>query len=366
MSTETKTVTHSAIGFTAHAGDIQTLQLPTEKPGPDELLVRVLYCTVGPVDLYKVYFGLPGLEYPSVLGASFSAEVVETGVGVEGFTKGDKVFSCPFSPLAKSGGIQEYAVVDKYSVAKLPDNVTAEEAAGIPDNFVSAYWTIFSPICLGFPEPASYPITTPPASASAGILIWGAGSSVGQYIVQTLSITGYTNIIAVASSRNHDFLRSLGATAFADYHSLTVVDDILKLGPIKYAIDTISDEDKSLKFIAKVLRQGSTFAFLLPIKEGQGSSSTPMSSLSLKHQMDIKFEDDVNVVPVATIFYQKDPVWKERLQPKVMPDLVGKGLIRPNQHRLVEGAMLLERTQKAFDIFKRGEATAERLVVKIA
>jgi len=362
MSTETKI--HSAIGFTAHAGDIQALQLPTEKPGPDEILVRVLYCALAPIDLWKVYFGLPGLEYPSILGGSLSGEVVEVGAGVEGLVKGDKVFSCPLSSAARGGGIQEYAIVDKFSIAKLPDNVTVEEAPGIPDNFISAYWTVFSPSCLGLPEPASFPITTPPADATAGILVWGAGSSVGQYIIQSLSIAGYTNIIAVASSRNHDFLRSLGATAFADYHSPTVVDDILKLGPIKYAIDAISDEDKSLKFIAKVLHPGSTFAFLLPIKEGQGSSSTPVNNL--KWEMDIEFEDGVNVVPVATLFYQKDPAWKERLQPQVMPDLVGKGLIKPNRYRLVEGATLLERSQKAFDIFKRGETTPERLVVKIA
>ncbi len=57
---------------------------------------------------------------------------------------------------------------------------------------------------------------------------------------------------------------------------------------------------------------------------------------------------------------------KEKLQPKVMPDLVGKGLIKPNRYRLVEGATLLERAQNAFNVFKRGEATSERLVVKIA
>jgi len=57
---------------------------------------------------------------------------------------------------------------------------------------------------------------------------------------------------------------------------------------------------------------------------------------------------------------------KEKLQPKIMPDLVGKGLIKPNRYRLVEGATLLERAQSAFDVFKRGEGTPERLIVKIA
>jgi len=360
MSLETKT--HSAVGFTGLASDIQLLQLSTEKPGPGELLVRVLYCTLGPVDFWQVQFGLPGLPYPNVLGFSLTGEVVEVGASVEGFEQGDKIFSCPISLAAKSRGVQEYAVIDKHAVAKLPNNVTVEEAAGIPDNFVTAYWTVFSSLRL--PEPSSFPITTPPVDASAAILVWGAGSSSGQYIIQTLSISGYTNIIAVASSRNHEFLRSLGATAFADYRSPTVVDDILKLGPIKYAIDTIADEDQSLKFIAKVLRQGSTFAFLLPIKEGKGSSSSPVNSL--KREMDVKFEDGVNLIPVATMRYQADPVMKEKLQPKVMPDLVGKGLIKPNRYRLVEGATLFERAKNAFNVFKRGEATSERLVVKIA
>jgi len=298
MSSETQT--HAAVGFTGLASDINILQLPTQQPGPDELLVRVLYCALSPVDFLEVQFGLPGLQYPNVLGFSFTGEVVEVGTNVEGFKKGDKVFSYPVSPTANSRGMQEYAIVDKYAVGEVPDNVTVEEAAGVPDNFVTAYWTVFA--CLRLPEPSSFPMTTPPVDASSAILVWGAGSSCGQYTVQILSISGYTNIIAVASSRNHEFLRSLGATAFVDYHSPTVVDDILKLGPIKYAIDIIADEEQSLKFVAEVLRQGSTLAFLLPIKERTGSSSPPVNSLKL--EMDVTFEDGVNVVPVGTMRYQ--------------------------------------------------------------
>ena len=49
-----------------------------------------------------------------------------------------------------------------------------------------------------------------------------------------------------------------------------------------------------------------------------------------------------------------------------MPTLLSKGVVLPNKQKIVEGATVLERAQKALDMLRRKEASAERLVWKVA
>ena len=43
-----------------------------------------------------------------------------------------------------------------------------------------------------------------------------------------------------------------------------------------------------------------------------------------------------------------------------MPTLLAQGVVRPNRRKIVEGATLLERAQKALDILRRKEVSGER------
>ncbi|KAL8764001.1 MAG: hypothetical protein Q9184_000289 [Pyrenodesmia sp. 2 TL-2023] len=51
----------------------------------------------------------------------------------------------------------------------------------------------------------------------------------------------------------------------------------------------------------------------------------------------------------------KDPFLASHLQPEIMPTLLTQGIVRPNKPKIVEGATLLERAQKALDILRRKE-----------
>lgn len=48
-----------------------------------------------------------------------------------------------------------------------------------------------------------------------------------------------------------------------------------------------------------------------------------------------------------------------------MPTLLAQGVVRPNRRKIVEGATLLERAQKALDMLRRKEVSGERLVWQI-
>lgn len=117
-------------------------------------------------------------------------------------------------PSSKNKSLQEYTLVSKHVVAKvslltnlplcfltdptttqLPPSYPFEQAASIPDNYVTAFWTLFGAPNLALPHP-SFPPSSPPPDASSPILVYGAGASSGQYTVQLLKLAGYTNILA--------------------------------------------------------------------------------------------------------------------------------------------------------------------------
>jgi hypothetical protein len=57
--------------------------------------------------------------------------------------------------------------------------------------------------------------------------------------------------------------------------------------------------------------------------------------------------------------------FKEKLMSEIVPALVEQGVVKPNKHRVVEGATMLERAQKALDLLRQRAVSGERLVWKI-
>lgn len=153
---------------------------------------------------------------------------------------------------------------------------------------------------MKLPVPSELPTKSSPPEARTPILVWGAGGSTGQYALQVLRLAGYTNVIAIASSHHHEYLRSLGATITLDYRAKDISEQVLKAagGPVKYVFDTIGDEQYSLEHIAKFVAAGSQVAHLLPVRVG-----APGAVQGLKHQTEVVFPDGVEIIGVRTAIY---------------------------------------------------------------
>ncbi|TCD65679.1 hypothetical protein EIP91_002306 [Steccherinum ochraceum] len=338
--------THEAVGQLEAGAALSAFQLPTRKPGTA-------------VTVWIVDFRLADPQYPFVVGENLVGDVVAVGEGVTDVKPGDKVLSFSFVPENYGKASQEYALLSKWVVGKLPDNISPEEGVTVSDNLVTAYYSLFDQ--LGLPVPPALPAIIPPEGADSPVLIWGAGGSAGQYSVQLLSLAGYKSIFAIASSRHHDYLRSLGATHTFDYNSPNVTDEILAAagGPIKHVLDAVGDEENSLKPISKIA--GGKLAFLLPVRVG-GAGAVQ----GVKRTTDLPFAEGVQLIPIATRFYDKNSHLKTDLQPHIIPDLLRRGLVKPNRYREVQGANLLERVSTAVDLLRRGAVSGERLVFRVA
>lgn len=75
--------------------DIRIEDEPKPKPGPDEILLKVISCGICGSDIVE-WYRLP--RAPLIPGHELGAEVVETGTSVSKFRPGDRVFVAPKVP----------------------------------------------------------------------------------------------------------------------------------------------------------------------------------------------------------------------------------------------------------------------------
>jgi NADPH:quinone reductase-like Zn-dependent oxidoreductase len=113
-------------------GDVNKLQIEeVEDPqvGACEVLVRVRATSINPVD-WKIRRGdsksRNPVELPAILGRDLAGEVEQTGAGVTGFNKGQRVMA-----LA-AGTYAEFTTVKADVLAPIPEKLTFEQAAALP------------------------------------------------------------------------------------------------------------------------------------------------------------------------------------------------------------------------------------------
>lgn len=213
-------------------GPPESLQLrEVEKPSPkeNEVLVRIHATTVTAGDCemrrlelplffstpMRVYNGLRAPKRITILGQELAGEIEAVGEGVKSFKPGDRVFATTGFNL---GGYAEYICLpegaEDIALAKMPANMTFEEAAAVPFGGLES---------LHFLRQAGI------QPGQKG-LINGAGGSIGTFGVQIAKHFG-AEVTAVDSAGKLDMLRSIGAEHTIDYRT-----EDFTTGGIKYSV----------------------------------------------------------------------------------------------------------------------------------
>jgi len=175
---------------------------PKPTPGPGDVLVKVLAAGVNPVD-WKIRAGYAKggwpLTFPSTIGFDIAGVVSAIGEGVTDWAPGDAVYADSPHPV----GYAEYAVVAAPMLAKKPESLTFVDAASLPVAILTAWQGVFDHGHL---------------ETGQSILIHAASGGVGMFAVQFAHWCG-AEVIGTASAHNEEFVRSLGADTFIDYHA---------------------------------------------------------------------------------------------------------------------------------------------------
>lgn len=164
---------------------------------------------------------------------------MQLGSGVTRFKIGQRVIGhCDslFTHKTSNAGFQRYTACREILVAAIPDSVPLANAAVIPLGYSTAATGLYKNLKLPLPSLTPTPI-------GKTVLIWGGSSSVGSSAIQLAVASGLT-VATTASTANHDYVRSLGATYVFDYSNPDVVQEILKiLKPGEPVFDCIGDKE---------------------------------------------------------------------------------------------------------------------------
>lgn len=184
-------------------GDESVLRLgeaPAPTLGPGELRLQVAAAAVNRADLMQrqgFYPPPPGAS--PILGLECAGLVAEVGAGVVGWKAGDRAMA-----LLAGGGYAEEVVVPAVCAMKVPARLSLEEAAAVPEVFLTVFLNVFQLGAL-------------PASGWA--LVHGGGSGIGTAAIQMVRVAGGHILVTAGSEEKCRQCLALGADAAVDYRT---------------------------------------------------------------------------------------------------------------------------------------------------
>jgi NADPH2:quinone reductase len=189
-----------AVVFTGAGGNevIDVVDRPDPQPTGNDVVVRVRYAGLNPADAQQrigVYPAPPGSP-ADIPGLEVSGVVESCGEAVTTWAPGDRVFG-----LVGGGGLAERVLVNERHLARIPDSMSDEDAAAVPEAYMTAHDAVRTQADLKMGET---------------LLVHGAAGGVGSAAVQIGLAAGARVIGVVRSETAHQAVKDLGAEAVYD------------------------------------------------------------------------------------------------------------------------------------------------------
>ena len=165
---------------------------------PEAIRIRVAACAVNRADLLQrqgFYPPPPGAS--DILGLECAGEVVEVASDVTNFAVGDRAMA-----LLAGGGYSEDVVVSAGSAMKVPERLSYEQAAAVPEVFLTVFLNVFQLAGL---------------KAGDTALVHGGGSGIGTAFIQLVKEAGAKCIITAGSEEKCNRCLELGADVAVNY-----------------------------------------------------------------------------------------------------------------------------------------------------
>ena len=152
--------------------NIERADGPIPTAGPGDVRVKVRASALNRADLLQRtgrYSAPPGWP-PDILGMEIAGEIEALGAGVTQWKKGDRVMG-----IVGGGGHAEFAVTRAAQLARVPGNLTWEQAAATPEAFITAHDAL---------------ITQAAMQKGEKVLVHAVGSGVGLAAAQVVRAFG--------------------------------------------------------------------------------------------------------------------------------------------------------------------------------
>ena len=191
---------------------------PVPRPGPGEVLVRVIAAGVNGPDLKQrtgSYPPPPGAS--DLLGLEISGEVVEAGEGVARWKRGDLICA-----LTNGGAYAEFAAVPAGQCLPVPEGVEPVDAAGLCETF----FTVWSNVWHGHE-----------VRAGATMLVHGGGGGIGSTAVQLGRAMGLRVFTTAGSDASRKLAAEMGAERVIDYRTEDFAEIVREAGGADIVVD---------------------------------------------------------------------------------------------------------------------------------
>lgn len=198
--------------------EIQERPVPSLEEG--ELLIKVQASAINRTDTLTRENRQLSEPYP-ILGVEVAGIVVDSNLADEKIAIGTRV-----AGLVNHGGYAEYVVMPADRVFHMPDTMSFEEAAAIPEVFLTAYQTLY---WLG------------KLKQGETVLIHAGASGVGTAAIQLAKKMTKANVIVTAGSEEKlEFCKELGADKGINYKKEDFAKEVLDYTQNK-GVDLILD-----------------------------------------------------------------------------------------------------------------------------
>jgi len=235
---------------------LKPVQIPAPTPATGEILIRVRAAGVNRPDIVQrlgFYPAPPGA--PETLGLEVAGEVV-TAAGR--WTVGDRVCA-----LLGGGGYAEYAVVDARHALPIPDGMSFEAAAGLPETVFTVYANVFEHGAL---------------KAGETLLLHGATSGIGTTAIQMAKAAGATVIATGRGADKAAQALALGADIAVD----SSTEDFEAVARAHGGVDVVLDMVGAAYFEKNLnaLKTGGRIVYIASL--GGGTIEVPIMKIMMK------------------------------------------------------------------------------------
>jgi putative PIG3 family NAD(P)H quinone oxidoreductase len=202
---------------------LKAAQIPTPKPGPGEILIRVRAAGVNRPDIIqRMGFYPPPPGSPDTLGLEIAGEVAALGEGAGRWRIGDEVCA-----LVGGGGYAQYCRVDARHALPIPKGLSLIEAAALPETAFTVFTNVFEGGAL---------------KSGETFVVHGATSGIGVMAIQMAKAAG-ARVIATGrgADKAAEALR-LGAHLSIDTKAEDFVERIKAEGGADVILDMVGGD----------------------------------------------------------------------------------------------------------------------------
>lgn len=211
-----------AVQFATY-GDPEVLQaqeIPDPTPGPQDVLLEVKATSVNRLDLFQ-RAGTRPVPLPFTPGLEAAGVVLEDA---NGFHKGERVLTAEALRAKGGGGYAGKIAAPASDLARIPTNVSFEQAVAAGLAASTAWASLFD---IG------------QLKAGERVLIWAGSSGVGTLAIQFARNAGAYVITTASSEERGNELRKLGADLVINHRQQNVSKVIQDAGGAHLVLETV-------------------------------------------------------------------------------------------------------------------------------